>query len=367
MTVSAEPVGLASPESADEPRRASLLGRVRALLVGSVLAVATAELVLRHYCYVPKAIDPAFGPAFGYVNAPGATARWEREGSGTSHWSARGVRGRAAPDPARPHILCLGDSFTEGLQVDDDEVYTARLERLLAARGFSHQVLNSSDAGAAAPRYVGFAPRYRQIFAPRWTVVQVRDEDFGPAAWVPDAEHFAAASPDAPLRVVLPPPEGAGGLVRRLLRRLRSGSALTQTLTLQIRGFQNDAANWHPFHAEVAPVTVPPVDPSRFRVSDALDLLFDGFGGRLTLLYLADRELAPPSAVERLIARRCRERGWSCIDTREAHARMAQEGIPIYGLPNNGVGRGHMNPTGHRLLAELVAAELARLAAHDLL
>lgn len=61
--------------------------------------------------------------------------------------NARGHRGRRAvadlPDPDRPRILVVGDSFAFGYGVGDDETFSSELERQLARRGQSSEVVNA--------------------------------------------------------------------------------------------------------------------------------------------------------------------------------------------------------------------------------
>src|SRR5436853_1116176 len=94
------------------------------MVAGVALALAVFEVVLRHFYFVPWTLDPEFG----CIVTPGARAVYRREGSGSSHWTEHGVRRIAPLAPGRRPILALGDSFTEAYMLDDDEVFTARVE-----------------------------------------------------------------------------------------------------------------------------------------------------------------------------------------------------------------------------------------------
>src|SRR5262249_27097314 len=58
-----------------------------------------------------------------------------------------GLRGGPV-DRTRPVILCLGDSFTFGFGVEDDQTFCAHLERLFSGR---YQFLNAGFAAGYAP------------------------------------------------------------------------------------------------------------------------------------------------------------------------------------------------------------------------
>lgn len=52
-----------------------------------------------------------------------------------------------APTPARPRIVCLGDSLTAGLGLSSEDAYPALLERRLAAAGLDYEVVNAGVSG----------------------------------------------------------------------------------------------------------------------------------------------------------------------------------------------------------------------------
>lgn len=55
-----------------------------------------------------------------------------------------GMRGKEIENNGKPFVLCLGDSFTFGVGVNDDETYPAELEKLLRNK---FQVLNGGVTG----------------------------------------------------------------------------------------------------------------------------------------------------------------------------------------------------------------------------
>jgi hypothetical protein len=98
---------------------------------GAALAIFLMEPVVRQVYQVPVSHEEGFGT----IIRPGATVRWRREGHGESHWTHFGIRGAEPPDLSKHPVLVLGNSFTEALQVDDDEAFTWRVQRRLARAG----------------------------------------------------------------------------------------------------------------------------------------------------------------------------------------------------------------------------------------
>ena len=57
------------------------------------------------------------------------------------------ARGTATPQPARPRIVCLGDSLTAGLGLDPAQAYPALLQQRLDAEGYRFEVVNAGVSG----------------------------------------------------------------------------------------------------------------------------------------------------------------------------------------------------------------------------
>lgn len=128
-----------------------------ALLAGSLaIALGGAELVLRVLYEGEHEIHPrglySADPVVGYVPTPGFAGTFVR--GEYEHGVTIGKSGLRGGDsrPRRPEtyrIVCLGDSFTWGLGVADDEAYPHRLEQRLLGHfpGVDVQVLNAGVPG----------------------------------------------------------------------------------------------------------------------------------------------------------------------------------------------------------------------------
>ena len=72
----------------------------------------------------------------GYSLRPGAEGVWSREGRGLVRINQAGFRGKDLPEAPPPGVLriaILGDSFTEALQVDEQDTFVQRLQVSLSA------------------------------------------------------------------------------------------------------------------------------------------------------------------------------------------------------------------------------------------
>lgn len=87
----------------------------------------------------PETTFMRFDPRYGWSNTPGREVRFQRVDFDTKVTiNADGFRGpmlpaRAAADSAHTRIVVLGDSYVFGHGVEDDEIFTVRLESLLPA------------------------------------------------------------------------------------------------------------------------------------------------------------------------------------------------------------------------------------------
>ena len=360
------------------------------LLFGVSLAVATI-LPLGEAIYSARIV---FDPALGRVFWPGKTVVWRLEGSGRSLWSEYHVRRERLPTAKeRPVVLVLGDSMTQALQVDDQDVYTKRLEDSLRASGVPAAVLNAGVGNRSMADYVAWAKLYQGLFSPDWVVVEVTWCDFQEALEATRPAHFRRNVTNECLEVVAPPPPSRPGRAFRAFASLPD--VLADRLTFaypayRAREFTKWVRNEPPwFHA---PAPRPAEEngvqnlgfPEARRpqsadlagtngsllISKELDLLKKTWHGRITLLLLTSYnplgapELRPD---EMEIDALARKKGLSIVRLDEGFGRLPP-GVSPYGFNNlGGYNTGHMNPRGHQLAADLLAAELKRIAsANDL-
>ena len=157
----------------------------RWLLLGSLLAgVGLLELGLRTFVPAPAAGSAArfeLDPDLIYRLQPRNEVSWSSaEFTETSHTNALGMRGAADIPPQRPgeiRILAVGDSFTYGHGVQDDETYPAVLERLLRERGHDVRVLNAGVPGYSTDQEYTYVLRDGLKLAPDLVLLGIHCSD----------------------------------------------------------------------------------------------------------------------------------------------------------------------------------------------
>lgn len=340
------------------------------LVSGSALACVAMELFLRYWSAGAYVLDPVFGN----VPRPGGVIRNNSEGHATSHWGSLGIRlGGEVPGSTRS-ILALGDSFTQGLTVDDDEVYTAVLARELARNGVEISVLNAGKSSASSANYVALAPEYKETFHPSWVVVELQPDDLGYDAWQPTKARFVQtgarlAAINVPVRF---------GRATRILASFRRRLKLVDNGVSRLEQY----AYWlrqQPsiFHAGENRATTGAAESAvsaesgDYPVEEEIRLLVGAYEGRVTMLLIPRLEPGwtadAPMPIERRYEAYCRQEGLSCLDLRETYASFLARGESPFGYANTAFSRGHLNSGGHRAAAHLLALEIERLAARGLL
>lgn len=169
----------------DTPPRRGL--RAAAVLAGLLAAAGFAELVLRathwglpaprkaDYHFLRRDGDPYW--IFDVANPP--EHEWDGDPYGrlppgarmTYPINSKGLRG-PEPDPARPKVLLVGDSFTFGEGVAVADTFASRVEASLAGRfDPPPQVLNGGVPGYGTEAEAGRLPGWLKEFAPRAVVL----------------------------------------------------------------------------------------------------------------------------------------------------------------------------------------------------
>ena len=349
-------------EVAATTRRVWWMHSMRSVLTlapGVALAILTLEGVSRWYYDVPTVRDPVLG----FVVPAGRTVRSRIEGAGVAHYEDRGVR-RSVDLGARTgaQILCLGDSFTEALQVSDDEVYTTLIERSLKRDGVPTAVLNLDRSGTSVADYIADSKAHKDRFAATWTVVEVDARDFTTDAWATAKSHFRQACPTCAIEVVKtgPRPEGPA---RRAYTWLTNRSAL---IGFTFFSWQThlDVSRDGAARAKGGAASATSGRIGTFPVREELRMLADAYDGRLTVLLLGSFDPACPERetdLETAIRRAAGEFGISLARTRDEYAFMAERGVAPYGFPNTSLNSGHMNGAGHAAAARVLRKELLRL------
>ena len=300
--------------------------------------------------------------------APNSTVVYRLEGCGVSYWNADGVRSRTNPPYRSNPILAIGDSFTEALQVDDNEVYTSILEKRLETKGNHSPILNLGFSGGALPHYIANADRYKSYFSPEWAIIQLRDPDLTTEAWGKDTPHFCKNSTNDVIECV-------SGMVANhptsiVFRIFISASRLFSFPRYAYQRvkefdliFKKEAPLFKAGYVNTLSAEQSS-DLSNYPIAQEIELVRKAYDGRLTILYIAPYDPKVPmsaSPMETELSTICRRQGISFVTTRSLHARFIAKKISPFGFPNSNFNVGHCNHEGHQAIAELLSDELAKV------
>jgi lysophospholipase L1-like esterase len=139
-----------------------------------LLSLALAEVVVR--TFYPQTMGFSHHTRDGLqVHVPNARGVYRRQEFETDvRFNSMGLRGGefAMPKPEGTYrIVALGDSFTAGLQVDEEDLFTTRIEQALSAAHAPVEVLNLGVSGYGTDDELILLRRYGAALAPDLVLV----------------------------------------------------------------------------------------------------------------------------------------------------------------------------------------------------
>lgn len=155
------------------------LKRAGLVVCASILALAAAEIATR--LFFPQHLSSSWlmpGPGYN-LNRPGVVARHAVDGRETQYvMNQMGLRG-AAPRGARVEVLVVGDSFTFGWLLNEQDTYVAKLNaRAIDAWGpRGVELLNAGVGGWGTGDYVAFVEDQAAAHEPDAILVFMNDLD----------------------------------------------------------------------------------------------------------------------------------------------------------------------------------------------
>ena len=355
--------------------------------LGFGLALLTMDLIAMWMYNLPSAPNPVFGD----VHEPGKRFRQQIEGNGSGVWTSNCVR-RASLPPAgqKPVLLILGDSYTEAIQVTDQDHFAHLLEQRLGGI----PVLAMGRSGYSVADYVAGAATFKRLFGPDRVIIQVGAGDFEADAWTRKEggyAYFEREQPSAPVRAMeAPRATGASAVSPGSLKVVSlpvSQPGWLSTVTREKGPFwfplvtfaylrRSELKEWmhghdQPWFHAVAAQPGPEErqheeDLGKYPLDDEMRLLAEAYDGRLTLLYLARFDPNKPSKeteTERTLHGLAEKNGVPFISLRKKFPELAAAGLAPYGFSNTRFNWGHWNRYGHRAAAELLFEECQELEA----
>lgn len=346
------------------------------------IALALFELIVRTCIYSPRP-QVSDGP-LGQVPAPGSTWVNGREGFGRIHWNRQGVRARDLPaeeDRSVPRLVVMGDSFCEAEGVDDNQTYCALLEKDLI-RDLHREVWvgNCGRPSLDGSDYLFYLPAYDRKFHPDLILISFTMSDLR----LTDPHTLAGSVARFDMNA-----NSDDGLVAQPLAETKEHHLLdtnlpgfAQRLT---HTFVDNSALALYGAARLYAVAVRKIPQDKFITRDAqiattaqmeryLSALIARSNAPIACAYISPRNQVWSfnNHFEQLTEQRLRaataQLNIPFIPTGAAFRRHALEtGQPGNGFANTseGPGYGHLNPIGHRLVAQAMVPSIARLLAGD--
>lgn len=342
-----------------------LAGKV---VVALAVSLVVWEILLRIFVVVP--IPYRHDPALGWMPVPNSRGLYTLEGRGVCEYNEFGFRGGpvGAKRPGELRVVALGDSYTEAQQMDIEQTYPARLERLLGARGAagweSVRVLNGGRSASSPAYCVRLAEEYKKIFQPDWVVLLTNDGN-----WVnifdPSKEIYLRPAGDAVRTEVRWRWDTMSPLMKRLMHwRLRDLATFQYAYNRlgTIQAVRAKAAN-----NEAAPPAATAQAEGReggkvpaARLEKAVDWTVEQMSRlypKLVVVHVPTgatvKGLGPKQPVEDLLVKSCARYGVPLIMMRDRINRdFAATAQPPYGFYNTLPWTGHLNEHGHALVAQ---------------
>jgi len=155
-----------------------------AVVFGFSCALGLGEVVLR--LLKPQMTGPiqyAFDQELGPIPVPNQSARRVLPGNYDYRYTnnslgLRGSREYSFSQSTTERVLVLGDSFTYGLGVDDDQTFAARIESRLIAAEKPVEVINAGSPGKGTDYALKFFDTVGRKFSPTLTVLCFFRNDF---------------------------------------------------------------------------------------------------------------------------------------------------------------------------------------------
>lgn len=329
---------------------------LRILLVCVCLTVA-AEIGVRSLIVAPASIEEH--PELGWIYSAGARVLHTSEGYASHTMNALGLNDAEPPPSSEPVVVVLGDSFVESLQLDASLNFTSLLE---SSSRCAH-VLNAGRSGISPlhfPAMLAHVDASNQIDG---VVATVGPGDFHDiknarlaikrnAGGDIESLGFTAAELN-PLRKKLDGLLRHSALATYLLNRLKAARAPTNVPAPATPGRDNKATEQHEKIAGDVLIHTFMQLPRK----NSIVLYLPG------ITYLENRIAQPTEQSDRflrLVQRSADSAGIRVVDTTDALIDLyLSQGQPGHGFANSSATSGHLNVSGHRAVAQVLAEALA--------
>jgi len=329
---------------------ASIWGR---WALASACALILWELIARGFITAPR--NYIYDPALRFAYIPGARTLSSGEGFAEIRYNSLGLRGPEPDLDRHPFVVITGDSFTEADSMPDRELFTAVAQQNLGQRGRNVQVVNAGRNGDDFFQQLILLDR---IFRPHHPDLVVLQVDEWMLDWIDRPQPFQFRVTEDELLEIEPPQPRSESPWRTRIRRPVYYSALANLIVLRYFNLVR------PDDIRLPMAPTPPQAPFRDLTSKQ-DLLrvtlrtLQKNYPNLAILYLP--KLSYPQLVqtdpnELLFLGTANALGLSVYNPLEAlKADYVTRRKPHFGFHNSGMGAGHLNQDGHKVVGDFLA------------
>lgn len=325
----------------------------RQLLGWAAAALAAALLVNLALCFLhrPPAWLDRHSAATNAVLRPYGTYLMGTEGRGRHRVDSRGYLNPDLPLADSP-VIIVGSSFVQGKEVSAGKRFADLMNAALVPGGDRLKVYTVSQDGFYLPQIARCFPALVAEFPSAETIIiETNLTDFS-ARELTDA--LEQPTPD-------PQQQGAQlwagySPLRRTAMRVKETLPILTLGKLQLTAMLGSSAG-------TAEEEIP---ASQAHYDAVAALLRSQFDGRLILLYHPDVSIEHDGSLsvtakeqEALLREACQRNGITFLDAGDAWLQAYADSSTVpYGFSNTAMGSGHLNESGHRVLAELLLEAL---------
>ncbi|MEM3127025.1 MAG: SGNH/GDSL hydrolase family protein [Candidatus Woesearchaeota archaeon] len=154
--------------------RKHILFGILTSIISIIFVLLVLEISLRFF--YPQSLErEEFDPVFKWRNRPGFSgviiAENEKDFFTKFKINKDGFRGEELRENAKYKIMTIGDSFTFGKGVEDNETYSAVLEKNLNDLGYDTEVINTGVIGYYPDQYYLVVKKMAPVYKPNMIII----------------------------------------------------------------------------------------------------------------------------------------------------------------------------------------------------
>lgn len=283
---------------------------------------------------------------------------WGKEGYSISYVNSLGMRNREIAPKRNDEfrILLIGDSYTEGYQVDANKIFAAILEKNLNTKQkIKHiNVINGGKAGNSPADYIYSANFYKKALKPDFVVIQINSNDLKECLDNPESPVYIS-NHNNNFRIAKKPNYISANGLRQKLPQL---SFFTQFAILRV-GMENIKGNGSSSDKTDTRVKaskkLPEYDP---RLINWIVKNLKGSYDNSILVFLPDVDYQNGSNYELfpeeiMLTKYTKESHMDYVNMRNDFVSYRKKFTqPVIGFFNTRPGEGHINEMGHKIVAD---------------